>query len=137
MLLTLAVTIAPSGSSDSQDHYLPVPGAGTDYLVERVTFIPRVAVTANGTNYWTVALNATDGEAGSPAASFGGWTTDSDVVGYVAHAVNDKIVVTPTTGLDMVTAGGSILINIDEGGTAASAFDGVFLAELRKIPSPA
>lgn len=131
LILHYRATIA--GGGGSEDHYIPVPAIGR-YRVVRAAFLPRVAVAAHATNTWTAALKATDGEAGTPGSSMGGWTTDSDDADTQAHVVNDKIALSITAANAEVTGGGSILFDIDEGGTAATAFDGVLQIELRKLP---
>ena len=119
-----------------EDHYFTLPSGGTKWMIEKITIVPRVAVAANGTNHWTLAIKNTDAEAGTPDASMGGLTTDSGESGAISLAVNDKVVITPTAN-HIVSAGGSLLLDLDGGGTPPAAFDASFLFELRKLRAPA
>ncbi len=129
MVLTKDITIA--GGGGSQDHYLAIPDDG-DWRVVSVVFVPRVAVAQHATNIWTVQIQATDGAAGTPESSMGGWSTVTTT--GTAHVVNTIIEPTITSALAELVATGTILFNIDEGGTAATAFDGTFTVQLYKIP---
>lgn len=126
------VSFFVNGITAAEDYYLPMPADSSPYSVVSAVFLPSAAVAAHGSNHWTIALKATDGEAGTPGSSMGGFTTDSGSSG-ISLAVNDKVAISLTAGNAQIDAGGSVLIDIDEGGTA-DALEGVFLLGLQKRP---
>jgi len=115
----------------SDDRFLPVPADSSPYEVVSAVFLPWAVVAANDTNKWAVDLKATDGEAGSAGSSMGGFTTAA--TGGTALAVNDKVAITVSAANAQIPAGGSILIDIDETGTA-DALEGVLTIGIRKLP---
>jgi len=126
-VLSKEVTVA--GGGGNTDRYIPVPGVGR-WRVTDIVFTPETAVALHATNYWTCALQATDGEAGTPGTAMASWST---ATGDTVHVVNDKIQPTITDSNAEVVGGGSILVNIDEAGTAATAFDGSFSVVVEKM----
>lgn len=120
-----------AGITAAGDRYLPMPADSSPYEVVSAVFLPWAAVAASDSNAWTVALKSTDGEAGTPGASMGGFNTTA--ASGAALAVNDKVAITVTAANAQIPAGGSILIDVDETGTA-DALEGVFVIGVRKLP---
>ncbi len=125
--------VAASGSDDSTEAYVPIPADSSPYEVVSAVFVPNVAVTAHGSNHWTVALKATDGEAGTPGASMGGFSTDSGS-GGASLAAGDKVAITVSAAAAQAVAGGAIQIDVNEGGTAPANLDGCLCIGIRKLP---
>lgn len=129
------LTVAASGSDDDADYFLPIPPDGAPYDVVSAVFMPRLAYTASDTNFWTVALKATDGEAGTPGSSMGGFQTTA--TGGISLAAGDKVPITIATANAHVAAGGGIQIDVNEDGTASANLDGVLCLGIRKrYPAP-
>ncbi|MGA0848314.1 MAG: hypothetical protein ACO3RX_00035 [Chthoniobacterales bacterium] len=127
-----ALSVAVSGGDDSAEFYIPVPADGSPYAVVSAVFLPDTAVTASNTNNWTVALKATDGEAGSPGSSMGGFNTT--VATGASLAVGDKVAISVDASLAQIVAGGAIQIDVDEAGTAPAALSGTLMIGIQKRP---
>lgn len=112
-MLIAEITNSPTLSgTDADDTVYIANGTGQRMLIEAVTLMPAVSVSAHATNIITTTVSTAGGTVGTQ-------TTDSDVAGYSAHTAGTPLAVSITgTGAALeVAAGAAITIAVVKGGT--------------------